>query len=54
MHIPIITALGKLRQEDHEFKVSLGYNSEFQASLDYIVRSCVQKPKQNINKNKKT
>jgi hypothetical protein len=33
--MPIIPAVGWLKQEDHEFKPSLGHNSEFQASLDY-------------------
>jgi hypothetical protein len=33
--IPVIPALGRLRQEDHEF----------QASLEYIVRSYLKTPK---------
>jgi hypothetical protein len=31
--MPIILALGRLRQEDHEFKVG----------LEYTVRSCLKK-----------
>jgi hypothetical protein len=27
-HMPIVPTLGRLRQEDSEFKASLGYNSE--------------------------
>jgi hypothetical protein len=34
-HTPVITALRRLRQEDHEFEVSLGY----------VVKCCVNKKK---------
>jgi hypothetical protein len=34
-HMPIIPALGRLKQEDHKFEASLGY----------IVRSCLKKKK---------
>jgi hypothetical protein len=31
----IMPALRRLRQEDQEFEASLGYNSEFKASLGF-------------------
>lgn len=40
----VISALGKLQQEYHqEFEGSLGYLSEFKASLCFIVRPCLKK-----------
>jgi hypothetical protein len=36
-HTPVISVLGRLRQEDYHFEVSLGY----------IVRLCLKKTKQN-------
>lgn len=45
--MPVIPALGRLRQEaGHEFKAGLGY-TEFKASMDYILRACLKKPKSN-------
>lgn len=41
-----IPTLGKLRQEDCEFQIILGYNSEFQSSLGYIVRTCLENKKE--------
>jgi hypothetical protein len=46
--IPIIGALGRLRQEDHEFKTSVGYPSELKASLGYTARS---KQTKKLNRN---
>ena len=44
--MPVIPALGKLRQEDQcEFETSLGYTSELKASLSCIVRPCLKKKK---------
>jgi hypothetical protein len=37
--MPVIPALGRLRQEDYEFK----------ASLDYIARTCLKRPKKKKN-----
>jgi hypothetical protein len=37
-HMPVIPALERLRQKDHEFK----------ARLDYTVRPCLKKPKPTI------
>lgn len=34
--MPVIPALRRLRQKSHKIKASLGLNSDFQASLDYI------------------
>lgn len=33
--------LGSLKQEEHQFKASLAYNSKFQASLAYM-RPCLK------------
>lgn len=42
--MPVISALGRLRQEDHcDFQAGLGYTSKFRASLYYIVRPCLKK-----------
>jgi hypothetical protein len=38
-----ILALERLRQEDHEFEASLGYSSEFEARLGYIIGVCLKK-----------
>ena len=44
--MPVIPALGRLRQEDWcEFETSLGYNGELTASLSYIARPCLKKTK---------
>jgi hypothetical protein len=40
--IPIILALQRLRQEDQEFKASLGYTVPPQ--LGYMVRPCLENP----------
>jgi hypothetical protein len=50
---PGITALGKLRLEDHELETSLGY-SEFEALLDYRVRHCLKKNKNERQAEKRT
>ena len=43
---PVIPALGRLRQGDQcEFRISLGYESEFKASL-----SCIARPSQKDQK----
>ena len=50
-HIPVILALGRLRQEDQcGFKTSLGYKTELKASLNCIERPCLKKtpPKKSI------
>jgi hypothetical protein len=36
-HTPIISALERWRQEDHEFEIRLALHSEFQANMGYIV-----------------
>ena len=42
--MPIIPALGRLRQEDgYEFETSLGYKSELKASLNCIATPCLKK-----------
>jgi hypothetical protein len=41
-HIYKIPILGRQKQEDHEFKSSL-IQSEFQASLGYMVRTCLKR-----------
>ena len=44
--MPVISALGRLRQEDQwEFETSLGYKSELKAILNLIVRPCLKKTK---------
>lgn len=41
---PVISALGRLRKEDLEFEVSLGYTErKLKASLDYMLRFCCKK-----------
>ena len=43
---PVITALGRLRQEDQcEFETSLGHKSELKASLNCIARPYLKKKK---------
>jgi hypothetical protein len=41
----IMPALWRLRQEDQEFEVTLGYISEFQASLNYTARTYLKNPR---------
>jgi hypothetical protein len=41
--MPIITALGRLKQEDREFKATLDYMADFKSRLGYIVRPCLKK-----------
>lgn len=51
---PIIQALSRLREEDgHEFCVNMVAYSEFQASLSYIIRFCLNKQMNRSNNNKK-
>jgi hypothetical protein len=38
--MPVIPALGRLKQEDNEFEAHL---SKFQGSLGYIARPCFKK-----------
>lgn len=41
--MPIVPTFRRLRQEDQEFKTSLGYvHEKFQANLGYLVRSCLK------------
>ena len=42
-HVPVISALRMLRQEDHGIQGSLGYKSNIQACLDYTVSPCLRK-----------
>jgi hypothetical protein len=35
--MPVISALERWRQEDHEFEIRLALHSEFQANMGYIV-----------------
>lgn len=43
-NIPVIPVFGRLRQEDyHEFGRSLGFHSEFKASIGYSVRNSKDK-----------
>ena len=41
-HHPVVLAFGSLRQKDQEFKSSLNYNSNFQASWNYTTRFCLK------------
>jgi hypothetical protein len=43
--MPVILGFRRLRQEDQEFKATLGY-SEIEAKLDYIRRPCLKKIKE--------
>jgi hypothetical protein len=42
----IIPELRRLRQENSKFEDSLGYISEFEASLTYITRPCHKRKKE--------
>lgn len=35
---PVLLVLGRLKQNRLKFELSLGYSSEFEDNLDYIVR----------------
>ena len=45
-HTGIIPGLGRLRQEDHEFKASLGYMESFR--LDYAIKEPVSEEKSKV------
>jgi hypothetical protein len=40
--MPIISALRILRQKDCKLKINLGYNSNFETSLGYLVETMSQ------------
>lgn len=42
----VILGFGKLRQSHGECDVRLGPHSEFQATLNYIVRPCLKRNKE--------
>jgi hypothetical protein len=44
--MPVISTFGRLKQEDNEFKGSLGYIvSSIQAELSYLAKPCLTKTK---------
>jgi hypothetical protein len=51
--VPLIPALQRLRQKDHEFWSHPQLRSEFQARLGYIARPCLKKQEKERGKRRK-